>query len=94
VNNVLGVVHGLQFLFLEPNPDDPLNKGAPPVMFFGAVSPSSRLWRRFRFHNAHLHGVLMRVFACGRAEAAEMMTKNESHFRRNVAMTMRGGRYR
>merc|ERR1711916_281880 len=30
--NINAVVYGLQFLFLEPNPDDPLNKDAATVM--------------------------------------------------------------
>lgn len=49
--SITSVVLGMQFLFMEPNPGDPLNK-----------------------------------------KAAETMMQDEAQFKRNVAMSMRGGR--
>lgn len=37
------VIFGLELLFIEPNPDDPLNKGAPPLRAHGAGGGMRRI---------------------------------------------------
>lgn len=78
------VIHGLIFLFLEPNPDDPLNEGAYFVVqsVCLAYSVCSNRTSVVCFHGVCAYAV--------HTEAASVLRKDPKTFARNVDQSLRG----
>jgi ubiquitin-conjugating enzyme E2 M len=73
------VIHGLIFLFLEPNPEDPLNEGA----------LRTPLWLPLPLLPVFAHTLTCLAPRC--SAAAEVLRKDKRTFLQNVEKSLRGG---
>jgi len=78
VLTIQAVIFGMQYLFLEPNPDDPLNKGL-------IITPPSLLC------TADLSLRFSPSLQQPHTEAAEQQKANRTQFEQNVTKSMKGG---
>jgi ubiquitin-protein ligase len=82
VLNLTSVMVGLQFLFLEPNADDPLNKGA--------YSPHPASLSRYHF-SQYRNSRITPILALCYTDAAEELRKDRAKFARDVKRSLSGG---
>lgn len=89
VLNLNAVMVGLQYLFLEPNADDPLNKGGSAFFLTRSCDPAHPAAVARIFGHASL--TRRSVSYVATTDAANDLRQNRERFQQNVTKSMRGG---